>query len=103
MSSFCSEKTITARRPHQCSACLQPIKAGEKYLRSVGVSDGDFFSNAYHPECREWEIKTNSHVVGPYSDSEWCFLHEHVAECRDVLDGAPEKVKRRFPPVGEPA
>lgn len=102
MSSFCSEKTITARKPHRCSACLQPINAGEKYLRDAGVSDGDFWSSAYHPDCREWEIKVNNQDCGPFSD-EWCFLHEYMNECCDVLDGAPEAVKARFQPVGDPA
>jgi len=102
MSSFCREKTITARKPHRCSACLKRVNAGEKYLRSVGVFDGDFHSNAYHPDCRKWEIEVNNRAHSPFSD-EWDFLHEHVAECRDVLDGAPEAVKRRFQPAGDPA
>ncbi|MCW2264111.1 hypothetical protein M2305_000058 [Gluconobacter cerinus] len=102
MGSFCSEKIITARKPHQCSACLKPINAGGKYLRAAGGSDGTFWSGAYHPDCREWEIEVNNQAHGPFSD-EWDSLHEHVAECRDVLDGAPEEVKRRFPPAGDPA
>jgi len=102
MSDFCYEILVTARKPHQCDACLKPINAGEKYLRAAGVSQGDFWNSTYHPECREWEIKVNNEALGYFSD-EWCALHEHVTECDEVLDDAPQSVRDRFKPAGDPA
>lgn len=95
MSSFCREKIITARKAHQCLACLQKIEPGEKYLRATGVSDGDFWTGAYHPECREWECRVNHENYPSYMD-EWIMLHEHVSQSIDVLDDAPQVVKDRF-------
>lgn len=99
---FCSEKTVTARKRHRCDACLKFINPGETYLRAAGVSDGEFCSGAYHPECREWEIKVNNEVLGIFTD-DWAPLHEHVTECDEVLNDAPQSVKDRFKTAGDPA
>ena len=89
------ETTHTARKPHQCIACLQPIEPGELYVRWAGLTDGDFGTCAYHQDCRGWEIFL-CQEAGLHSD-EWTSLHEFVAECRDCLDGAPDSVRERFP------
>lgn len=91
---FTRETTHTARKPHRCDGCRQTIAAGEKYVRWAGMTDGDFGTAAYHPDCRAWEIFL-CQEAGLYHD-EWCSLHEFVAECRDCLDGAPESVRERF-------
>ena len=45
-------KTITtAKKKHFCIWCGEKIKIGEKYLRCIDVSDGDFQSNSFHFEC----------------------------------------------------
>lgn len=99
---FCNEKLVTARKRHLCDACLKPINPGEQYLRAAGVSNGDFWSGAYHPDCREWEIETNREAHGYFSD-DWTPLHEHVTECDEVLNDAPQSVRDRFKYAGDPA
>ncbi len=49
---FLSEKTHTARTQKKCIWCGQFILAGEKYTRITGLSDGEFQTNPFHPECR---------------------------------------------------
>lgn len=89
------ETTHTARKAHQCIGCLHTIGLGEKYVRWAGLTDGDFGTCAYHPDCRDWEIFL-CREAGLRSD-EWSSLHEFVSECRDCLDGAPDSVRARFP------
>lgn len=90
-----SEYTYTARKRHQCSGCCQSIEIGERYIRWSGLTDGSFYSVAYHEDCRGWEIFLNQEA-GLGSD-EWQSLHEFVAECYECLHDAPESVLKRFP------
>ncbi|GBQ88123.1 hypothetical protein GCM10007866_18520 [Gluconobacter albidus] len=100
---FCSEKSVTARKRHQCDACLKIIEPGETYLRVAGVCDDGFWNGAYHADCREWEVKLNHENTDRFPD-EWYALHEHIFEGSiDVLDGAPQSVRDRFKPAGGPA
>lgn len=92
---FYSEQTRTARKAHVCQSCSKRIEPGETYLRGAGVWEGDFWSAAFHPDCRAWEVKL-CHEGDLLSD-EWMSLAEWVAEDRRSLDGAPESVRARFP------
>lgn len=40
-----------AKKPHKCIWCGETIEAKTQYVRWTGVFEGDFQSNAYHPEC----------------------------------------------------
>jgi hypothetical protein len=91
---FVRETTHTARKAHRCSGCCQPIAPGESYVRWAGMTDGDFGTAAYHPDCRAWEIFLGQ-AANLYQD-EWTLLHEFVTEDRASLDGAPESVRARF-------
>lgn len=71
---FYSEKLVTPRKRHLCDACLKFINPVETYLRAAGVSDGDFWSGAYHPDCREWEVKANKEEHGYFSDDWTLFM-----------------------------
>jgi len=44
---FYDESTIRARKPHACCECGDIIKAGDKYKKARGMTDGRF-----------WEYKT---------------------------------------------
>lgn len=46
-----SRTTPKAKKEYTCIWCGQSIHKGDKYLRSVGVWEGVFSSNAWHPEC----------------------------------------------------
>lgn len=36
VATFYDEKTVMARKPHQCFECREPIQRGEQYLRASG-------------------------------------------------------------------
>lgn len=50
---FQSESTPIARKHHRCCECGGHIKVGEKYIRSSGVWEGDFYSYKFCPICNE--------------------------------------------------
>lgn len=92
---FASETTHRTRKQRRCDSCLQMIEIGEPYVRWVGVTDGDFGTAPFHPDCREAEIKVNRELLA--FDDEWASLHEYVSEeGMHVLDGVPESVRQRF-------
>ncbi len=96
--SFYREAQHTARKPYRCDACGQGIEAGERYTRWAGMCEGEFVTGAFHPDCREWEIKL-CRDAGLDAD-DWRSLQDHVGEDGlAVLDGAPEAVRARFVPA----
>lgn len=98
---FARETQHTARKPYCCEACGRRIEAGERYTRYAGMWDGEFATGAYHPDCRDWEIKL-CRDAGLGAD-EWRSLHDHVAEDGlIVLDGAPQAVRARFVSTSPP-
>lgn len=52
MTSFSSERTVTARKPHRCEVCRQTITIGTRYRQVAGRHDGDFCYGRMHPDCR---------------------------------------------------
>jgi hypothetical protein len=74
--SFISEKPIKAvRKVHVCSACDKWIEIGEPAVNWCGVTDGDFGSVHYHPDCRKAEVAYNREYLDSYYD-EWVSLAE---------------------------
>ncbi len=51
MSTVFSDSLHTAAKRHRCWFCDQRIEKGERYGKRAGVTDGDFWTMAYHPEC----------------------------------------------------
>ena len=97
--SFFHETTHTARKQYQCACCSNYLEIGEKYVRWVGLSDGEFSSLAMHPECYEWEKYLNHKHYDP--GDYWISLYTFVDDDPDdALDGAPEAVRKRFEVAG---
>jgi len=92
---FHNERWHRARSRHLCDGCRRSIPYGTLYVRMVGVSHGDLYSNAYHTGCWYWERVLNT--INKCWGDEYTFLHEHVdGGGSDVLTGAPYLVKQRF-------
>ena len=73
--SFCREDPVKAvRKQHRCDACGSAIAMGRPAVRWVGMSDGDFGSAIYHPDCREAEIELNRKAGGNWD--EWYRLED---------------------------
>ena len=51
MTYLIGERTFTARKSHLCEWCFGSIPAGERYMRSTGVFEGDFSCTKWHTEC----------------------------------------------------
>ena len=52
MSDFYSQSEQIAGKPHRCDFCSTAIEKGERYSRSAGVFEGDFFVWKEHLDCR---------------------------------------------------
>lgn len=48
-----SETRHRSRKERPCIWCREKIAAGEMYVRSAVIVEGEFQANAYHPECLE--------------------------------------------------
>lgn len=74
---FVREQAISAtRKRHLCEACDKWIEPGEPAINWAGVTDGDFSTAYYHPECRQAEIALNR-ANDLYND-EWTRLCDLV-------------------------
>ena len=83
--SFVNEKPIKAtRKRHICGACNKWIEPGESAINWAGMVDGDFYSNHYHPECREAEVAYNA-LKDWRGGDDWYALHEAEREDRPWL------------------
>lgn len=57
---FYNERTIkSVRKARPCLGCGRRIEVGETALGCAGHYDGDFWSGAYHHDCRSAEIGLN--------------------------------------------
>lgn len=55
-----SERAVKAiRKAVRCDGCGRVIAVGQPATRWTGLSDGEFASVAYHPDCRRAEIALN--------------------------------------------
>lgn len=93
-----SETRVKAtRKQHQCDACLQSIVKGSPAVRWSGISDGEFQSGIFHPDCREAELALND-CLGWYPGDDWTPLHN--IESDDLLwleQEHPTVFARMFP------
>ena len=75
--SFVNEKAVKAvRKPGRCDACMQMVEIGQPAVRWAGITDGQFDTSLYHPECRAAEIALNRlHHTYRWQD-EWIGLSD---------------------------
>lgn len=73
--SFVNEKAVKAvRKPGRCDACMKMVEIGQSAVRWAGITDGQFDTSLYHPECRAAEIALNRlHDTDRWQD-EWIGL-----------------------------
>lgn len=82
--SFTTEKAIKAtRKRHLCAGCDKWIEVGEPAINWAGVTDGQFDSLHYHPDCRDAEIALNKNY--DLNWDEWVNLCEYDAEDKPYL------------------
>ncbi len=92
--SFAREYPVKAiRKPRRCVGCGKMLIAGSPAVEWVGMSDGEFATATYHPDCREAEIALNNNAGGSWD--EWYSLLND----RDTDDEA--WLRTDFPSVAE--
>ena len=93
--SFHSEHTVKAvRKRHLCDGCRRYIEVGEPAIKWAGMTDGDFGTAIYHPDCREAEVGLNT-VLGWSHGDEWWPLSKIEWEDRLwLLDAFPAVAAR---------
>lgn len=96
--SFIREYPIKAvRKAHRCEACRKPIEIGQPATRWSGMTDGEFNSVIYHPDCREAEVAFNATKDWRYGD-EWYPLYEIEPDDHDwLLTDFPTVAARMLP------
>jgi hypothetical protein len=76
--SFYSEKPIKAvRKARACHGCGRRIEVGEPAIGCAGHYDGEFWSGAYHGDCRKAEIELNDLHEVRHGD-EWMNLGDDM-------------------------
>ncbi|MDF0490030.1 hypothetical protein PX554_17990 [Sphingomonas sp. H39-1-10] len=74
---FISEKPVkSVRKRHCCNACNKLIEVGEPAVNWCGVTDGQFDSSYYHPDCREAEVAYNRDCIETHWSDDWDRLCE---------------------------
>lgn len=93
--SFTNEYAVKAvRKRYRCDICPVHIEAGEPAVRWAGMSDGEFYSSVFHPDCREAEVAYNE-LCGPNWD-EWYRLDEMEDDSHEWLIAEYPAVAERF-------
>lgn len=73
--SFVRETSINAiRKARRCDGCGVVIALGESAIAWAGMTDGDFGTATYHPDCRAAEIGLNG--LMDLNSNEWWPLRE---------------------------
>lgn len=100
--SFHEEKAVKAvRKRHRCDGCNRFIEIGEPASRWAGMTDGDFGTAIYHPDCRAAEIAMNNDVLGFQYGDDWWPLSDIESEDRPWLIDAYPAVARRMGMVAQ--
>jgi hypothetical protein len=83
--SFTREHAIkSVRKARRCDGCGVRINVGEPAMGWAGLTDGDFGTATYHPECRNAEVALNGlHDWFPGDD--WIPLSDCDGEDRPWL------------------
>ena len=90
---FCAVKLVTARKPHRCYECGEPISAGAQYERVSGKCEGEVFTMHVCADClrlRRMVLETETGKKNlPFG-----ILHDIAAE-HGVLDAWEEWKRAR--------
>ena len=71
MTDFIRQSEHVARKDHRCDFCLFTIEKGERYSKTTGVFEGDFFVWKEHLDCRAAGLES-MRLSGEYSyESMW--------------------------------
>lgn len=74
---FHTETPVKAvRKRHCCDGCGKHIEIGQSAVRWAGLTDGDFGTCIYHPECRAAELAYNLDVLGYLYLDDWYPISE---------------------------
>ncbi|RVT93739.1 hypothetical protein [Sphingomonas crocodyli] len=94
--SFATESNIKAvRKARRCFGCSVTIEVGEPAVSSVGMSDGDFYANTYHPDCREAEIALNRLRETGWVDDWSCLYDIEWEDWRWLVEEWPAVAARK--------
>jgi hypothetical protein len=75
--SFVSERSVKAvRKRHVCDGCGKHIQIGDSAQRWAGLTEGDFGTAIYHPDCRAAEVELNNDILGWNSGDDWLGLRD---------------------------
>jgi hypothetical protein len=70
--SFTRETLVkSVRKRHVCDGCGRHIQIGGPASRWAGMTDGDFGTAIYHPDCRAAEVELNDNRDWRYGDDWW--------------------------------
>lgn len=93
MMEFWSERIHTAAKEHKCDMCGLVINKGERYYRSAGKYDGQFYNICQHIHCRNMaEEYCRQKVEDEYdTDSVSDYISDYYChDCERYIDNAPE-------------
>ena len=57
MNTVLSDATRRAAKRYRCWFCQEKIEPGESHGHRTGVSDGDFWTMRFHPECDDYAME----------------------------------------------
>lgn len=92
---FVSETTVkSVRKRHRCDGCGHHIEIGEPAVRCAGMTDGEFSTATYHPDCRKAEIALNDLYETHWSD-DWMSLRDFdLEDSAWLIEGHPTVAAR---------
>lgn len=78
--SFYRHEQRCSKKRRICEWCGQLIEIGDLYIYEACLFEGDFCTNALHPECRadaeEQMQKDRSYEIAYYREEDRPFIHE---------------------------
>lgn len=92
------EKTVKAKKVHKCSECRGAIQAGETYLKTWGIWDGEASTFKRCPDCSALIAWATAHVkcicwyYGQTLSDIIDAMQEYDSECPGLLAEAEAKV-----------
>lgn len=100
---FWQERTVKARKPHQCCECRADILRGQSYDKTIGKYEGDFFSFETCALCAEIRGVFGCGDGVPYTEL-WERMRENAFQSltlsspcfRELSVAAKEEVLKRW-------